>query len=110
MPLARSTGLARARGGSANDNASADDVQSHQTTRREPMRSSVSSRLMSVACLAVAALAFSPARAQITIYEGARLIVGDGTAIENSAFIVQGNQFTQVGQMGQVQAPAGAAR
>jgi len=46
-----------------------------------------------------------------TMFEGARLIVGDGTApIENSAFVVTGNRFTQVGRAGQVRAPAGAAR
>jgi len=47
----------------------------------------------------------------VTIYEGARLIVGDGSAaIENSAFIVDGTRFTQVGRGGQVQVPAGARR
>jgi imidazolonepropionase-like amidohydrolase len=47
----------------------------------------------------------------VTIYEGARLIVGDGSApIENSAFIVNGTRFTQVGRAGQLQAPAGARR
>ena len=46
-----------------------------------------------------------------TIFEGARLITGDGgEAIENSAFVVVNNQFTQVGRRGEVQAPAGAAR
>ena len=41
-----------------------------------------SSRLMSLASLAFAALLSSPAESQaprVTIYEGARLIVGDGT-------------------------------
>ncbi|HEY3042735.1 MAG TPA: amidohydrolase family protein [Vicinamibacterales bacterium] len=46
-----------------------------------------------------------------TVFEGARLIVGDGAApIENSAFIVANNRFTQVGRRGQVNVPAGAAR
>jgi imidazolonepropionase-like amidohydrolase len=45
-----------------------------------------------------------------TVFEGARLIVGDGTAIENSAFVVEGTQFTRVGRRGQVQIPAGATR
>src|SRR5437773_1368016 len=46
-----------------------------------------------------------------TLFEGARLIVGDGSApIENSAFVVQNGKFTSVGRRGQVQAPAGAAR
>lgn len=44
-----------------------------------------------------------------TVFEGARLITGDGSApIENSAFIVVNNQFTQVGRRGQLQIPAGA--
>jgi len=44
-----------------------------------------------------------------TVFEGARLIVGDGTApIENSVFVVQDRHFTQVGRKGQVQVPAGA--
>jgi imidazolonepropionase-like amidohydrolase len=51
------------------------------------------------------------AQATVTIFEGARLIVGDGSAaIENSAFIVNGTRFTQVGRAGQLQVPAGARR
>lgn len=46
-----------------------------------------------------------------TIYEGARLIDGNGgPAIDNAAFIVEGGRFTQVGRAGQLKAPAGAAR
>jgi imidazolonepropionase-like amidohydrolase len=53
-----------------------------------------------------------PAAAQgPTIFEGARLIVGDGSApIEDSAFIIEGNRFTSVGRKGQVSVPAGATR
>jgi imidazolonepropionase-like amidohydrolase len=47
----------------------------------------------------------------VTVFEGARLITGDGSApIENSAFVVQNNQFITVGARGQVQVPEGAAR
>ncbi len=43
------------------------------------------------------------------VYEGARLITGDGRApIENSAFVVQNDRFTQVGRKGTVKGPAGA--
>ena len=43
------------------------------------------------------------------VYEGARLITGDGRApIENSAFVVQNDRFTQVGRKGTVRGPAGA--
>src|SRR5947209_8180661 len=47
----------------------------------------------------------------VTLFEGARLITGDGSApIENSAFAVQNGLFTRVGWRGEVQAPAGAVR
>ena len=53
----------------------------------------------------------APQAAGVTVYEGARLIVGDGSApIENSAFIVANNRFAQIGQRGQLTVPAGAAR
>src|SRR6185295_18338410 len=53
----------------------------------------------------------APQATGVTIFEGARLITGDGAApIENSAFIVANGRFTQVGRRGQVNAPAGAAR
>jgi imidazolonepropionase-like amidohydrolase len=48
---------------------------------------------------------------RVTLYEGARLIVGDGAApIENSAFLVERNRFVQVGRKGAIQTPPGAAR
>jgi len=46
----------------------------------------------------------------VTLFDGARLIVGDGSAIDNSAFIVENGKFTSVGKNGDVQLPAGAAR
>jgi imidazolonepropionase-like amidohydrolase len=47
----------------------------------------------------------------VTAFEGARLLVGDGSApIENAVFVVDGGRFTQVGRGGQVQIPAGARR
>jgi imidazolonepropionase-like amidohydrolase len=54
-------------------------------------------------------LACSPAASQ-TLFEGARLIAGDGGVIENSAFVVQNGQFGQVGRKGDVPLPAGGAR
>ena len=60
----------------------------------------------------VIAFAGQPAaQSQVTVFEGARLIVGDGSApIENAAFVVDGARFTQVGPAGQVKVPAGATR
>ena len=52
-----------------------------------------------------------PQATGVTAFEGARLITGDGSPpIENSAFIVEHNQFTAVGRRSEVQVPAGAAR
>jgi imidazolonepropionase-like amidohydrolase len=56
-------------------------------------------------------LAGQAREAGVTVFEGARLITGDGSApIENATFIVSGNRFQQVGRAGQVQVPAGARR
>ena len=47
----------------------------------------------------------------VTVFEGARLIAGDGAApIENAVFVVEKDRFVQVGRAGEVQVPAGAAR
>src|ERR1700674_2117303 len=49
--------------------------------------------------------------APVTVFEGARLIVGDGSApVADSAFIVENGRFTAVGRKGQLKVPAGAAR
>jgi imidazolonepropionase-like amidohydrolase len=46
-----------------------------------------------------------------TVYEGATLIVGDGSApIANAVFVVEGTRFTAVGREGEVEVPAGANR
>jgi len=66
------------------------------------------------AALVVSLAGPRPAHAQAegaTLYEGARLIVGDGSApIENAAFLVENGRFTRIGRRGEVQAPAGARR
>ena len=63
-----------------------------------------------LSCLAIAVCLFTAAACSsqvenqagrttgVTVFEGARLITGDGSAtIENSAFIVQDNLFSGVG-------------
>jgi imidazolonepropionase-like amidohydrolase len=76
----------------------------------------MSHRLITVA-VSVAAVtlgliaAQAPQSGGVTVFEGARLIIGDGSApIESSAFVVQGDRFTEVGRRGQVKIPAGARR
>jgi len=59
-------------------------------------------------CLLTAAALQQRAPATATVFEGARLITGEGTAIENSAFVVINNRFTQVGKKGRIQVPPGA--
>ena len=52
-----------------------------------------------------------PETSDATVFEGARLIIGDGsTPIENSVFIVENDVFTAVGSSGDVDVPAGAQR
>jgi imidazolonepropionase-like amidohydrolase len=66
---------------------------------------------------AIAALLFAagaaPVRGQtptnVTVFEGARVITGDGSApIEDAAIIVAGDRITAVGRRGDVAAPNGA--
>jgi imidazolonepropionase-like amidohydrolase len=45
------------------------------------------------------------------LYEGARLIAGDGRVpVESSAFLVEGGRFTSVGRKGEIPVPAGTRR
>jgi imidazolonepropionase-like amidohydrolase len=49
--------------------------------------------------------------AGVTAFEGARVIVGDGsTPIENATFLTRDGRITQVGRGADVQVPAGATR
>jgi len=68
------------------------------------------SMLAMLAVLSVTASGQAPATG-VTLFEGARVIVGDGRApIENASFVVSGSRFTQVGRAGDVRVPAGATR
>jgi imidazolonepropionase-like amidohydrolase len=53
-----------------------------------------------------------PAHAQtgVTVYEGARLIVGDGRVIDNATLVVDGARIAQAGSAADVKVPAGAKR
>src|SRR4029453_10614010 len=59
--------------------------------------------------LTVRTLAQAPAGG-VTVFDGARVIVGGGPPpIENASFVVDGARIVQVGRAADVQAPAGAA-
>ena len=69
------------------------------------------SRLKTAALTATVALGVlagvaGQASAQVTAYEGARVIVGDGRVLDNTTLVVDGTKLTQVGGA----APAGANR
>src|SRR5215203_6121596 len=71
-------------------------------------------RWIGCAALAVPAfLALAGAQAQQAgpvVYDGARLIVGDGKTIESSSFVVENGRISQVGVREQIKVPAGASR
>ncbi len=48
--------------------------------------------------------------AATTAFEGARLILGNGTVIEDAVFLVEADRFTAVGSPADIEIPAGAAR
>src|SRR5262249_5916624 len=62
--------------------------------------------LTATVALGVLAGVAGQASAQVTAYEGARVIVGDGRVLDNTTLVVNGSKLTQVGGT----APAGATR
>src|SRR6202035_2007097 len=44
------------------------------------------------------------------LFEGARLIVGDGGVVDNSAFLIENGKLTKDGRKGDLELPAGAVR
>jgi len=72
-------------------------------------------RIALLTALSVVALLPAPSGAQapatVTIFEGARVIVGDGNApLENASLVVSGDRIVQVARAADIKAPAGAAR
>src|SRR4051794_36470824 len=68
-----------------------------------------------VALLLVAASAWvfagqAPAAGGGVLFDGERLIIGDGRVIESAAMLVQNNRIARVGRKGEVPLPPGAAR
>lgn len=71
--------------------------------------------ILAVCCLAVSCApdGGQPAEqpSDAIVFEGARLISGDGSVpLESSVFIVENGQFNQVGPMGEIEVPEGATR
>ncbi len=74
-------------------------------------RAKLPSLLLSIILLGWASTPAAAQPANVTVFEGARLITGDGgSPTEDAIFIIEGARFTQVGRRGQVTVPNGAAR
>ena len=52
----------------------------------------------------------APALTNVTVFEGARVHVGDGGVIENAILVVDDDRLVAIGGAGSVEVPAGAAR
>jgi imidazolonepropionase-like amidohydrolase len=48
--------------------------------------------------------------ADATVFEGARLIVGDGTVVDDAVFVMEGDRIVAVGPRADIDTPRGAAR
>src|SRR2546423_5276298 len=67
--------------------------------------------LMFASCFIFAAGGATRAQAPATVFEGARLITGEGgTPIADSTVVVESGRVTAVGRRGEVMVPPGAAR
>ena len=52
----------------------------------------------------------APALTNVTVFEGPRVLVGDGGVIENAILVVDDDRLVAIGGAGSVEVPAGAAR
>ena len=76
-------------------------------------RMALAAALTGIAVAAAAVWSQASAQAQAggpTLFHGARIVVGDGTTIENGAFIVEGNRIAWVGVLAEAKPPAGTTR
>src|SRR5262245_33460645 len=71
----------------------------------------MSRKLVASLFVVAAAFAVAPASAQTVLFEGARVIPGEGSpAIEDAAVLVERGTIVRIGRKGEVAAPAGAVR
>ena len=65
---------------------------------------------LSIAAVLAFAITTSSAQAPATVFEGGRVIIGDGRLMDNATIVVVGERITQVGGAASVKGPAGATR
>ena len=63
-----------------------------------------------IALVFLAGCAVPTGERSVTVYEGGRLIVGDGRVIENGTLVLEGAKIAQAGAAADVRLPAGATR
>jgi imidazolonepropionase-like amidohydrolase len=75
------------------------------------VRSHISDRrfIASIGAVALAGLTLH-AQQTTTVFEGGRVIVGDGKSIDNATIVVTGDRITQVGPAASIKTPVGATR
>src|SRR5947207_3092199 len=83
-----------------------DKIRSHGRCGMRPSRL-LALFLVVASAGSITAQSQSPPASAAVVYDGARLIVGDGSAIESGAFVVQNGRITAVGRKGEIAAPAG---
>ena len=67
--------------------------------------------LVAFLLITLASIASLAQTQSVTVFEGARVIIGDGRpAIDNATVVVTGTRITQVGRSADVKVPAGATR
>src|SRR5205807_2749719 len=70
------------------------------------MRTLAGAAIASIGLACVCALAAAQRRGpEVTLFEGARIITGDGRAIETGAMLVENDTIARVGRKGDVAAP-----
>jgi len=81
-------------------------------TRRRPLDATVRrASLVAFATLFAAGCGSDAATSTATVFEGARVIRGDGSAaIENAIFVVDGGRIMALGPAGSIDTPRGASR
>jgi imidazolonepropionase-like amidohydrolase len=65
--------------------------------------------LLALAVLSLAGCASAPS-GPLTAYEGARLIVGDGSVVDNATLLVEDNKIIRAGASSEVRVPSGTTR
>lgn len=87
------------------------NTQGNQRFQTSMFAAPVAVALLALGACGKSSAPAAPPQSNAVVFEGARLITGDGSApIENGAFVVDAGRFVAVGAAGQVSVPAGAKR